>query len=345
MIACSVWAGDAAFEIPETRTYGELMKLAPIELGGGVKVRLGIEAKTCPRFSGVLLYCLAEGYEPPETYKGPDIRIGPVFARVWREDGPKTADGMVAESRQKPPDEIEYKRCKLLFLLAVTAGKPGKYVVEISRPNGALAARCVVDCQEKPFHPWMPLARDSEPLDALKPAYAGDTVVAHVENRADGIALPRFDPANPLIVEGPNIKHASGDPLPSIFPSVADAGFKLSLNGKREFVIESDVEFLAARPDWHFLTRWWVNDKPYVPKQLKPYGDQNGLMVEGKKLRLRMKFDSGRIGATKGDKIGLQLLHCRNGWELVTDHGIREMHAHDGKAALLMSNRIDFIAP
>ncbi|MCZ6794510.1 MAG: hypothetical protein O7J95_12950, partial [Planctomycetota bacterium] len=52
---------DWWYRIPVTRTWGDLLAEKPIELEGGVKVRLGIESLRCPRGSGVLIYCLAEG--------------------------------------------------------------------------------------------------------------------------------------------------------------------------------------------------------------------------------------------------------------------------------------------
>ena len=42
--------------LPVVSTWGELLSLPPIDLGGGATVRLGIEADRCPRWSGVLVY-------------------------------------------------------------------------------------------------------------------------------------------------------------------------------------------------------------------------------------------------------------------------------------------------
>src|SRR5437773_1864148 len=63
--------------IPVVKTWGDLLKQEPIDLGDGVKVLLGIEATECPRGSGVLLYCLTEGYNPSKT-KEDFWQLGPL---------------------------------------------------------------------------------------------------------------------------------------------------------------------------------------------------------------------------------------------------------------------------
>ena len=45
------------YRIPVVRTWGELLAQRTMDLGGGVKARVGIDAIRCPRWSGVLLYC------------------------------------------------------------------------------------------------------------------------------------------------------------------------------------------------------------------------------------------------------------------------------------------------
>ena len=101
-------AAKAVAEIPVVSAYGELLKFDPIDLGGGTKVRLGIEAKTFPRWSGVLLYCLAEGYDPPRTYHGPDNRLGPLHASYRLQGSPRSADGLCNMEWAKQSDNINY---------------------------------------------------------------------------------------------------------------------------------------------------------------------------------------------------------------------------------------------
>jgi len=50
-----------ASKLAIVKTWNDLLKQPPIDVGDGVKVRLGIEATTCPQWSGVLVYCYCEG--------------------------------------------------------------------------------------------------------------------------------------------------------------------------------------------------------------------------------------------------------------------------------------------
>lgn len=64
-------------EIAAVTTRGELFAQPKIDLGKGVRVRLGMEAKECSLGGGVLLYCLTEGYLPDSGWEG-ESRWGPV---------------------------------------------------------------------------------------------------------------------------------------------------------------------------------------------------------------------------------------------------------------------------
>jgi hypothetical protein len=83
-----------------------------------------------------------------------------------------------------------------------------------------------------------------------------------------------------------------------------------------------------------------VNDKPLIPEQLDRFGDQNGKVIIGKNLLLHLDYDPRRIGAEPGDKIELQVLYCKHGWELVYS-GAEMLSAHVDMEGpeLLLSNR------
>ena len=234
--------------------------------------------------------------------------------------------------------------------MVIDAATVGKYDIELSKQDGSLAARTTVECTDTPYHPWMPWGRQLKATELILDAIKGngkDVMHAIVSNRADGIALPHWDGSDPIIVESQDRRLSNTERLPTTFPLNSDASFKLGVDGNLVAAIESDNDFLICRPDWHFLTRWWVNGKPYVPAQMKPEGDDNGLVVEGRKLHLHLEFEPARIGAKKGDQIGLQLLYCRNGWNLVLDGESRAMAImeHDGKMPFRLSNRVEFAAP
>ena len=63
------------------KTFGELAAQPVIDLGDGVKVRVGIESRSISVGSGVMIYCLTEGYEPAMKWEGDD-RVGPVRVKV-----------------------------------------------------------------------------------------------------------------------------------------------------------------------------------------------------------------------------------------------------------------------
>jgi C-terminal peptidase prc len=167
--------------------------------------------------------------------------------------------------------------------------------------------------------------------------------VGSVRNRASGIAIPRFDGWEPMLFrsDGPDskIRRWAGEPLPSLVPE--DAGTVLTLKATgTDLVVESKVNIILARPDWHFVARWWVNDKPYIPAQLDNFSDANGQVTIGRRLLLHLDFDPRRIGAAPGDTIDLQLLYCKNGWELVQPgSGLRHASLDAEGPELLLSNR------
>src|SRR5262245_4796373 len=49
--------------IPVVNTWADLLGQPAIDLGDGVKLRLGMEANRCPRGACVLIYAYTEGYD------------------------------------------------------------------------------------------------------------------------------------------------------------------------------------------------------------------------------------------------------------------------------------------
>ena len=70
------------------------------------------------------------------------------------------------------------------------------------------------------------------------------------------------------------------------------------------------------------------------------FSDENGQVVIGKRLLLHLEFDPRRFAAAPGNMIDVQLLYCKNGWELV-QLGSEMLHARLDAAGpqLLLSNR------
>src|ERR1035437_8088419 len=71
----------APAELKVVKTIDELDKVEPVA-AGEERVRLGIEATTCPAGSGVLVYCKAEDERGKRPQFGVDGIVGPVQAII-----------------------------------------------------------------------------------------------------------------------------------------------------------------------------------------------------------------------------------------------------------------------
>src|SRR5688572_15357141 len=85
-LACLLLAGcqtsprNVPREPTPVRTWGELADRPRIDLPDGVRVRLGLDRTTAPRFGGIHLYCLSEGFTPPRKWSG--TALGPLSVEV-----------------------------------------------------------------------------------------------------------------------------------------------------------------------------------------------------------------------------------------------------------------------
>ena len=104
-------------------------------------------------------------------------------------------------------------------------------------------------------------------------------------------------------------------------------------------------------PEDRFLVRWWVNGKPFVPRRARPArreGDTEFVFdsrpVEDfgqKRLRLDMRFPPEALGAKKGDRIGVQFLHCGNGWTVLWPDLLSGL-GDSNRPFPRLSNRVEF---
>jgi hypothetical protein len=144
------------------------------------------------------------------------------------------------------------------------------------------------------------------------------------------------------------VKRLENEPLPRLVPERVDDTLRVGVEGL-VLSIESDTDIHTYRPDWHFLARWWVNGKPFLPSQLTVFpGDENGMVRRGKRLRVGLDLDARRLGAKSGDRIGLQLLYCPHGWSWVTSGArlLRALPAREEFAGVSrLSNRVELVVP
>ena len=334
-------SADNAIKLPirVVKTWQDLLDQPAVSVGSGT-ARLGIEAHSAPCMSGVLLYCLTDGYSQPREWQAGN-RFGPFQVEI-RHETDTAGHAVKARSMERPnPPDIGHSAA--LFRKSIPLDRPGKYRIRVCSPDGELLATTEVTATRTAVHPWMPLA----PAARRDEDRGGFDAVGSVRNRAKGIAIPRFDGMEPMLFrsDGPDskVRRFPGERLPTLVPEDAGTVLTAKTSGT-DLVVESNVNIILARPDWHFLARWWVNGKPYIPAQLNEFSDKNGLVIIGKRLLLHLDFDPRRLAAAPGDTIDLQLLYCKNGWELVQP-GSGLLHASlDAEGPeLLLSNRIRIV--
>lgn len=332
---------DAAVEpVRVTKTWQDLFDQPAISLEKGT-ARLGIEASSTPRGSGILIYCLTQGYSLPKECKETH-RLGPFKIEVQHEDDEAEKAQDVCQMAWNDPPDISQSIA--LFRRSIPLDRPGRFSIRVLSLDNELVGQAVVTATPEEYHPWMPLELSHG--GGLEKSDDRYEAVAHVRNRAKGIAIPRFEGMQPLLFRSDGtekmVRRLVAEKLPTLFPTDHPSGRDdLTVRATRtDLVVESRQSIVLARPDWHFLVRWWVNGKPYIPEQLDSFADQNGVVITGKKLLLHLDFLPRRIGATQGDKVELRLLYCKSGWELVQPMGmLSACHDMEGPE-LLLSNRV-----
>jgi hypothetical protein len=250
--------------------------------------------------------------------------FGPVYANVtheWEKAAELTQMKWLGSERRP-------KR-SYLYVLAIQADRVGTHRVVVTDQAKKILARDRVEGTKDPFHPWMPwLEVNDKPFTPW-----------------EGIALPVVDGLDPVAFIEPG-KTRKGK-LPMLLPGDETPSLSIEMKGK-EIVIRAASEFTTSRPDFHFLARWWVNDKPFVPRQIDKLWVFNGYgrVSEDKELRVEFEFRPERLGAKPGDKIGVQLMHCERRW--VWCDGSLQMHAFASSRKsenVRVSNRIEFTVP
>jgi hypothetical protein len=313
-------AGDTPARIPVVKTWKQLQSLPPIDVGGGVKVRLGLEAAKAPRWSGVLLYCLTEGYLPPEGGEG-KVPLGPVYVTI------SLGDVEFAEGSGQWGNRVQdWQKGSYLYVRAIPVDRVGAYRVRVTHPKGRTLAEATLEGTANHFHPWTPWFRYGVGNDVSGPDV--------------GIALPCWDDLGPVAFVGPG-KVKAGD-LPTLLPARPKPGFRITVEGD-DLLIRSEEPFTASRPDYHLLARWWINDKPFMPEQVAEYTARVGYgrVFQEKELRVPLRFDPRRLRAKAGDKVGLQILYCPEKWDWCRV-GMRG--GGSGADSSWLSNRIEFVA-
>jgi hypothetical protein len=313
--------------IAVVKTWQDLQGQPALDLGG-VRIQLGIEADSAPRWSGVLLYGLTEGYVPPTCWKGDPL--GPVqVSYQFEQERPRRGE---VRSGARTRERLPPSGARLLFTQALFLDRVGSYTVRILGPQGRLVATCTLRGTAGPFHPWMPWGQSN----------GGEAL----NNELNEIALPFFCPTRYRVIPKGTPEYEAmrrKEKLPTLLPANPDPWFRIRVKG-RELLLECDAKMVVTRPHSRFLVRWWINGKPFVPRQASEIRDEmfHELIQEDQELTLALEVDPRRFRAAKGDRIGLQILYCGDGWSWCLPRA--EHRAAWGRGEVRLSNRVEFVS-
>ena len=341
VILGTVFAGEKADEsdakipaIQVVKDLDELRKQPAFDLGNFGQVRLGLEATDAPRYSGIVLYVLAENYTPPQHYNSDTL--GPVQVSVtWAGDLRRIPDKIKVafqDIQDKEPSR------NYLYTRVIAVPKEEKAQLFVRNNKNELLAQAQITGTNAEFHPWSPFSRDYQrELD-----FDGEVAITPLSNSAEGVALPVLPRFTGLPIT-PETKLA----LPAI-RRPEENKVVISLKGQN-LTIKLDGKYQVSHPEEVFLARWWVNGKPFISQpemQQCELRESPGKATEADGLRIKLELDYAKLGAKSGDKIALQILHCPEGWHYV-DPEVKylEQLRIDAKPQLCISNKIEFIAP
>ncbi len=367
-------AADPEKPLPlaEVHTWGDLLAQKPVTLQiktapsekqdatsaekKPLSFRLGIDRTHAKLYGTVVLYCLAQGNigqmdgEQPHS----DPSLGPFLIDV---QGPLKIAAL-KDLKAIVADRYMMSHSNALYIQTVPLNQKGFYTITLQQAVGGIEGHYMAMVKvsvpselETPWSPWMEPNGNSG--SNAQPAETEERYSEmEVSNPSSRIALPNWDGAEPIFLDKLPDKKL---PLPEFIPDRPDAGIQLTLKGST-LIVKLDEELSVVYPDVAFLTRWWVNNKPFIPKLEFQDSQRNGTGAAGrvKEVHFVMEFHPEVLGVKKGDRVGVQLLYCLGGWEYV---GVAQMaQAQEPRAQLAdksedmqipsisrLSNRINFI--
>src|ERR1043165_4296830 len=221
---------DKVPSIAVVKTWKELQAGPAINLGDGVKVRLGLESDKLPQWSGGLLYVLTEGYTPPQEGEG-ELNCGPVYVDF-------DFDPREDVKRKKPyvkwiVGKKDWPKGTYLFVHGLAVNRLGKYQIRVSDGNEKRLAKTFIEGTKDKFHPWTPWRSTF--------------------SKQNGIALPVVGGMVPVtFVKAGEVKVGK---LPTLWPDEENPVLTLRKAGDN-FTLSCETKFTTSRPDFHLLARW-----------------------------------------------------------------------------------------
>lgn len=339
--------------IAVVRTWGDILNQPVIELTGGVKVRLGIESRECSRYGGVLLYCFTEGYRPPERYEGANDRLGPVRVVVTDDFGGCAQPGQIARTTER--EWLLSRSPKLLFARAIVPGETGTVHVQVLSPAGEPLGSFTLARSTDPDHPFLPLE-----LAGTDHKSGGRVAI-----RDTAAAVPAWDPLAPIPYQqevlgvrplpyflygdesaGLSTLYSRWSPLPRLIPSNPDSNLRLQCSDST-LSLEADSLLITGLGEANFLARVWINNRPIVCPGKRTFVAATGTRVGAAgHIQFQLDPDLSQLGAKKGDRIGIQLLYCPQGWVWAGEGPLMQfLPGFGNKPSARLTNRVQFNLP
>ena len=322
----------------------------------------------------MVLYCLAsyagDASQPTQLHQAEVRRgepLGPLSYSIQRIDpphrrlvrpAPRLEQFSLQESLKNPPVER-------LYAAVIPLTHKGRWLVRVYGLKGDVVARRVLTVRAPLSTPWAPLLENTgreAPIEQLRKQGTAQPVARDVH-----AVLPRMQSLMPLwVASGKREPSKRGRFLPGTLPPVGGWGQLLNRRPRERKVGQDEPMPLTLKADKgvllvesrdvpiadgrkHLLARWWINDKPLYPPILdvtRGISESRLVAARGmRELKIACQWPDFVKPVRAGDRIGLQLLYCPDGSDLVTAPDtcgksasallLRDRHP-------LLSNRADF---
>ncbi len=328
-------------EIPVVQSWSELREAPVFAEGDFGIVRLGMEARECPQYSGVLLYALVERGTAPNSllhYDHPDA-LGPLVLKYQSErpgsKSPVLQQRQLGLSENKDviskSNEVLYTRIAML--------QSNDCQIKIQSPTGKTVTALIQQTSEV-FEPWSSLS-----LEHSANAGKANGAVCEIRSVAQAMvrAMPVHNGANPQFAD---MQPDGEESLPKLWPSNPSKTIKLAAK-THGLLLQSDSAIELSSIEENLLARWWVNGEFVAPQALAVHvlRERTGRMIAGNQLEIVLDRDCFQGVAKTGDRIGVQLLHVPQGWTGTGDqHSKIQLISRSNQRppSLRMTERIDF---
>ena len=327
-------ANRAPQTVKVVKTWQQLLEQPEIKLAEGT-ARLGVDTSDYRKGGAVLLYCLTQGYRTPDQWEE-DNCLGPFRISIVRPRKTLIEHHMMHELRK----HVETRDARVLFRRTIPISDLGETVINVATQDGQVVASLQMEVSKKEVHPWSYFER--LPLGDFVLDEQFDAV-ARWKPQSKSVAA-KFDGKSPLVFRrnGNPARFATNDDLPGLVPR--DQKLRLA-NVEGRVLIESREPFLLNSPHDRFLVRWWVNGKPHTlnAREARQEAEMSEKMINGKTLLVAIDIDGKDFGLAKGDKLEMQVMYCKYGWEAVDDplKLVQAAMWDSEEPELLLSNRLD----